>query len=80
VFCTFLALVLCKELLDQLAACGAGVAEWQCIIDDLDPPNTRGYLPSSTPLDWHRILRAQIRVLEPPITKRWSDRCPERIP
>jgi hypothetical protein len=35
VFCTFLALVLRKELLDRLAACGSGVPEWQCIIDDL---------------------------------------------
>ena len=34
VFCTFLALVLRKELLDRLAARG-GVPEWQCIIDDL---------------------------------------------
>jgi Transposase DDE domain len=35
VFCTFLALVLRKELLDRLAACGGTVPEWQCIIDDL---------------------------------------------
>ena len=34
-FCTFLALVLRKELLDRLAACDAGVPEWQCIVDDL---------------------------------------------
>jgi hypothetical protein len=34
VFCTFLALVLRRELLDRLAASG-GVPEWQCIIDDL---------------------------------------------
>ncbi|MFL5281847.1 MAG: hypothetical protein ACJ8AW_12855 [Rhodopila sp.] len=33
VFCTFLALVLRKELLDRLA--GGGVPEWQCIVDDL---------------------------------------------
>jgi len=35
VFCTFLALVLRRELLDRLAARGGGVPEWQCIIDDL---------------------------------------------
>jgi hypothetical protein len=35
VFCTFLALVLRKELLDRLAVCGGAVPEWQCIIDDL---------------------------------------------
>jgi transposase len=35
VFCTFLALVLRRELLDRLAANGGGVPEWQCIIDDL---------------------------------------------
>ena len=35
IFCTFLALVLRRELLDRLAAGGAGVPEWQCIIDDL---------------------------------------------
>jgi hypothetical protein len=32
VFCTFLALVLRKELLERLAG---GVPEWQCIVDDL---------------------------------------------
>jgi hypothetical protein len=35
VFCTFLALVLRRELLDRLAARGGGVPEWQCITDDL---------------------------------------------
>jgi hypothetical protein len=35
IFCTFLALVLRKELLDRLANCGGAVLEWQCIIDDL---------------------------------------------
>jgi len=35
VFCTFLALVLRRELLDRLAASGGGVPEWQCITDDL---------------------------------------------
>ena len=35
VFCTFLALVLRRELLDRLAARGGDVPEWQCIIDDL---------------------------------------------
>jgi transposase len=35
VFCTFLALVLRKELLERLAAAGGGVPEWQCIVDDL---------------------------------------------
>jgi hypothetical protein len=35
VFCTFLALVLRRELLDRLAARGSDVPEWQCIIDDL---------------------------------------------
>ena len=35
VFCTFLALVLRRELLDRLAARGGAVPEWQCIIDDL---------------------------------------------
>ena len=35
VFCTFLALVLRRELLDRLAARSGGVPEWQCIIDDL---------------------------------------------
>jgi hypothetical protein len=34
IFCTFLALVLRKELLDRLAARGT-VPEWQCIVDDL---------------------------------------------
>ena len=34
VFCTFLALVLRRELLDRLAASGGG-PEWQCITDDL---------------------------------------------
>ena len=34
IFCTFLVLVLRRELLDRLAA-GGGVPEWQCIIDDL---------------------------------------------
>jgi hypothetical protein len=35
IFCTFLALVLRKELLDRLAARGATMPEWPCIIDDL---------------------------------------------
>ena len=35
IFCTFLALVLRKELLDRLAAGGGEMPEWQCIIDDL---------------------------------------------
>jgi DDE family transposase len=35
IFCTFLALVLRKELLDRLAARGGTMPEWQCIIDDL---------------------------------------------
>jgi hypothetical protein len=36
VFCTFLALVLRRELVDRLvAARGGAVPEWQCIIDDL---------------------------------------------
>jgi Transposase DDE domain len=35
VFCTFLALVLHKELLERLAAGGGAVPEWQCIVDDL---------------------------------------------
>lgn len=35
VFCTFLALVLRKELLDRLAARSATLPEWQHIIDDL---------------------------------------------
>ena len=35
VFCTFLALVLRKELLDRLAARGGAVPEWHCIVDDL---------------------------------------------
>jgi hypothetical protein len=34
-FCTFLALVLRKELLDRLATSGGAVPEWRCIIDDL---------------------------------------------
>jgi hypothetical protein len=35
IFCTFLALVLRKELLGRLANYGGAVLEWQCIIDDL---------------------------------------------
>lgn len=35
IFCTFLALVLRKELLDRLAARGVTVLEWQHITDDL---------------------------------------------
>jgi hypothetical protein len=35
IFCTFLALVLRKELLDRLAARGATLPEWQHMIDDL---------------------------------------------
>jgi Transposase DDE domain len=35
IFCTFLALMLRKELLDRLAASDAGVPEWHCIVDDL---------------------------------------------
>jgi Transposase DDE domain len=35
IFCTFLALVLRKELLDRLAARGGTLPEWQHIIDDL---------------------------------------------
>ena len=35
VFCTFLALVLRKELLERLASGGGAVPEWQCIVDDL---------------------------------------------
>jgi hypothetical protein len=35
IFCTFLALVLRRELLDRLDGGGGGVPEWQCIIDDL---------------------------------------------
>ena len=34
-FCTFLALVLRKELIDRLAARRAKNVEWQCILDDL---------------------------------------------
>jgi hypothetical protein len=34
IFCTFLALVLRKDLLDRLAARGT-MPEWQCIVDDL---------------------------------------------
>jgi hypothetical protein len=36
VFCTFLALVLRKELCDRLAACRCRGLEWQRILDDLD--------------------------------------------
>jgi hypothetical protein len=35
IFCTFLALVLRKELFDRLAARGGTMPEWQCIVDDL---------------------------------------------
>jgi hypothetical protein len=35
IFCTFLALVLRKELLDRLARRGVPVPEWQHMIDDL---------------------------------------------
>ena len=35
IFCTFLALVLRKELLDRLAARSAALPEWQHVIDDL---------------------------------------------
>src|ERR1700735_3168624 len=35
VFCTFLALVLQKELLDRLTARGGGIPEWRRIVDDL---------------------------------------------
>jgi hypothetical protein len=35
VFCTFLALVLRKELLDRLATRGGAMPEWQRIVDDL---------------------------------------------
>ena len=35
IFCTVLALVLRKELLDRLATRGGAMPEWQCIIDDL---------------------------------------------
>ena len=35
IFCTFLALVLRHELVDQLAARGTTPLEWQAIIDDL---------------------------------------------
>jgi transposase len=35
IFCTFLALVLRKELLDRLAARGGALPEWQQIVDDL---------------------------------------------
>jgi hypothetical protein len=35
IFCTFLALVLRKELLDRLATRSGTMPEWQCIIDDL---------------------------------------------
>jgi hypothetical protein len=35
IFCTFLALVLRKELLDRLAGGGGAMPEWQCLIDDL---------------------------------------------
>jgi hypothetical protein len=35
IFCTFLALVLRKELLDRLASRGGAMPEWQCIVDDL---------------------------------------------
>jgi hypothetical protein len=34
IFCTFLALVLRKDLLDRLAARGT-MPEWQCTVDDL---------------------------------------------
>jgi len=37
-FCTFLALVLRKELLDRLAARKGATPEWQCLIDDLYQP------------------------------------------
>ena len=35
IFCTFLALVLRKELMDRLAARGLAMPEWQNIVDDL---------------------------------------------
>jgi hypothetical protein len=35
IFCTFLALVLRKDLLNRLAGCGGAMPEWHCIIDDL---------------------------------------------
>lgn len=35
IFCTFLALVLRRELLDRLAARRGAMPEWQCLIDDL---------------------------------------------
>jgi Transposase DDE domain len=40
IFCTFLALVLRKELLDRLAARGATLPEWQHMIDDLSDLST----------------------------------------
>ena len=35
IFCTFLALVLRKELIDRLTTREAAMPEWQCLIDDL---------------------------------------------
>lgn len=35
IFCTFLALVLRKELIDRLATRDGAMPEWQCLIDDL---------------------------------------------
>ena len=36
IFCTFLALVLRKELIDRLAARHLAVPQWQQVVDDLD--------------------------------------------
>ena len=49
IFCTFLALVLRKELLDRLAARSTVLPEWQHIVDDLSRSQHRRGRPGWTP-------------------------------
>jgi hypothetical protein len=74
IFCTFLALILRKELLDRLAASDTGVPEWQCIVDDLldlsavevDQDGRRALLRTAPRPSIHPICRA-LGITLPPV-------------
>ena len=74
IFCTFLALVLRKELMDRLAARHLAVPEWQQVVDDLidlseievEQDGRRALLRTAPGLD-HRPLCRAVGVSLPPV-------------
>jgi len=88
VFCTFLALVLRKELLDRLAARGGTLPEWQHIIDDLADLSTveveqdgrRALLRTAPRASIDPICRAVGLVLPPVFQEMPSSQTQPNVP